>query len=146
MTRVSVYSAALVAFLLSAAMVVASIAMPNWIDYAVTTAKGDTIRKTIGLHRSCSTLDGGRCSPGWPFVGGLIAAFSAVQLIVISVVAYLFDNDDQFIIPGWQLGASWYLALFSAVLGTVTVVGLVLSAYLLAPEDGYEFLDEPMDA
>lgn len=119
-------------------MVVASIAMPNWIDYAVTTAKGDTIHKTIGLHKSCSTLDGGRCSPyptaalcqsgqryfctmwrttgwlasfsvvlglaglvafavtlgggkykresGWPFVGGLIATFSAVQLIVISVV------------------------------------------------------------
>ncbi|OAA72629.1 hypothetical protein LEL_08413 [Akanthomyces lecanii RCEF 1005] len=179
-------------------MVVASIAMPNWIDYAVTTAKGDTIHKSIGLHKSCSTLDGGRCSPyptaalcqsgqryfctmwrttgwlasfsvvlglaglvafavtlgggkykresGWPFVGGLIATFSAVQLIVISVVAYLFDHDDQFIIPGWQLGVSWYLALFSALLGMVTVVGLVLSAYLLPPEDGYEFLDEPMDA
>lgn len=60
--------------------------------------------------------------------------------------AYLFDHDDQFIIPGWQLGVSWYLTLFSALLGMVTVVGLVLSAYLLPPEDGYEFLDEPMDA
>lgn len=60
--------------------------------------------------------------------------------------AYLFDHDDQFIIPGWQLGASWYLALFSAVLSIVTVLGLVLSAYLLSPEDGYEFLDDPLDA
>ncbi|KAM3520569.1 hypothetical protein NHJ13051_006776 [Beauveria bassiana] len=182
----------------SAVMVVASIAMPNWIDYAVTTAKGDTIRKTIGLHRTCSTLDGYRCGPfptralcqseqryfctlwrstgwlasfsvvlglagfvafgatlgggkykresGWPFVAGLIAVFAAVQLVVISVVAYLFDHDDQFSIPGWHIGTSWYLALASALLGIVTVVGLVSSAYLLPSEDGYEFLDEPADA
>ncbi|KAJ3482048.1 hypothetical protein NLG97_g7672 [Lecanicillium saksenae] len=198
MTRVSVYSAALVAFVASAAMIVASIAMPNWIDYSVTTAKGDTIHKTIGLHKTCSTLDGYSCTPyptknlcqsdqryfctmwrttgwlasfsvvlglaglvsfgitlgggkykresGWPFVSGLIATFAAVQLVIVSVVAYLFDHDDQFIIPGWQLGVSWYLALFSAVLGIATVVGLVLSAYLLPPEDGYEFLDESTEA
>ncbi|TQV92873.1 hypothetical protein V2A60_003821 [Cordyceps javanica] len=179
-------------------MILASIAMPNWIDYAVTTAKGDTIRKTIGLHRSCSTLDGYRCAPyptaglcqserpyfctvwrttgwlasfsvvlalaglvsfgvalgggkyrresGWPFVAALVATFAGVQLIVVSIVAYLFDHDDQFVIPGWQLGASWYLSLSSALLGIATVVGLVLSTFLLPPEGGYEFLDEPMDA
>jgi hypothetical protein len=38
------------------------------------------------------------------------------------------------------------LALASALLGIVTVVGLVLSAYLLPSEDGYEFLDEPAEA
>ncbi|KAJ6780192.1 hypothetical protein PWT90_04452 [Aphanocladium album] len=198
MTRVSVYSAALVAFVASAAMIVASIAMPNWIDYSVTTANGDTIRKTIGLHKSCSNLDGHSCTPyptkslcqseqryfctmwrttgwlasfsvvlglaglvsfgvtlgggkykresGWPFVSGLIATFAAVQLVIISVVAYLFDHDDQFIIPGWHLGISWYLAMFSAVLGITTVGALVLSAYLLPPEDGYEFLHEPEEA
>ncbi|EGX95886.1 hypothetical protein CCM_00540 [Cordyceps militaris CM01] len=179
-------------------MIVASIAMPNWIDYAVTTSQGDTIRKTIGLHKSCSNLDGDRCTPyptaslcqserryfctlwrtagwlaslsvvlalaglvsfgitlgggkykrasGWPFVAGLVAAFAAVQLIVISAVAYLFDHDEQFVIPGWQLGVSWYLALSSALLGIATVVGLVLSAFVLPPEDGYEFLEEPMNA
>ncbi|OAA57719.1 hypothetical protein ISF_06960 [Cordyceps fumosorosea ARSEF 2679] len=199
MTRVSVYSAALVAFVAAAAMIVASIAMPNWIDYAVTTAKGDTVRKTIGLHRSCSNLDGPRCVPyptaalcqsaerryfctvwrttgwlasfsvvlglagllslavtlaggkyrresGWPLVSGLVATFAAVQLIVVSVVAYLFDHDEQFAIPGWQLGASWYLALSSALLCVTTVAGLVLSAYVLQPEDGYEFLEDPTNA
>lgn len=123
-------------------MILASIATPNWISYAVTTAKGDTILKTIGLHKSCSTLGGHyACGPyptpalcetgpryfcsmwrttgwlasfsvvlslaglvafavtlgggkykresGWPFVAGLISSFSAVQLVIISIVVSL---------------------------------------------------------
>lgn len=44
-------------------MIFASIALPHWVSYSVTTAKGDTLEKHIGLHRSCSTLDDPECRP-----------------------------------------------------------------------------------
>ncbi|TQS31550.1 hypothetical protein Golomagni_08165, partial [Golovinomyces magnicellulatus] len=39
----------------------ASIAMPSWIVYSVTTGKGEKIQKKIGLHKTCSTLDDPAC-------------------------------------------------------------------------------------
>ncbi|RDA87163.1 hypothetical protein CP532_4273 [Ophiocordyceps camponoti-leonardi (nom. inval.)] len=146
MTRVSVYASALAAFVAATAMLVASIATPNWISYSVTTAKGDQIGKNIGLHKSCSNLDfppqcheyptgemcenGSRyfCSlwrtvgfmaslatilclacltcflvvmrggkykreTGWPFVAGMLSVVAVVELVLISMVAYLFDHD-----------------------------------------------------
>lgn len=43
-------------------MVLASIAIPNWVSYSVTTAKGERIQRTIGLHKSCSTLNDPSCT------------------------------------------------------------------------------------
>lgn len=42
-------------------MIIASIVMPNWVTYSVTTVKGDKIQKQIGLHRTCSTLADPTC-------------------------------------------------------------------------------------
>lgn len=42
-------------------MLVASIWVPHWVTYSVTTTRGDTIEKHIGLHKSCSTLDDPYC-------------------------------------------------------------------------------------
>ena len=42
-------------------MIAASIFVPSWISYSVTTPKGDIIEKRIGLHRSCSSLDSPTC-------------------------------------------------------------------------------------
>lgn len=44
-------------------MIIASIALPNWVSYSVTTAKGEHIQKIIGLHKSCSTLNDPSCTP-----------------------------------------------------------------------------------
>ncbi|KFA67894.1 hypothetical protein S40285_04103 [Stachybotrys chlorohalonatus IBT 40285] len=198
MTRVYVYSSALAAFVAATAMLVASIWVPHWVTYSVTTTRGDTIEKHIGLHKSCSTLDDPYCrdfpSPdmcqhgeryfcsmwrtigfmasfatilclacivsfgvimgggkykretGWPFVGAMLTLVSAVEFVIISMVAYLYDNDDQFTIPGWNLDVSWYLSTVSASITLLAAGGLALSAYLLPPENDYDFLEDPFDA
>jgi hypothetical protein len=77
MTRVLVYSAALVAFVagklnvpdssgnssltilyLATAMTMASIFIPDWITWTVDNSDGGHFTKTIGLHRSCSSTSG----------------------------------------------------------------------------------------
>ncbi|RSL70784.1 hypothetical protein CEP54_001644 [Fusarium duplospermum] len=197
MTRVSIYTSALVAFAAATVMIVTSIWLPNWVSYSVTTASGETVEKHIGLHKSCSTLTEPQCidfppkelcqgeryfcslwrtvgfmasfatilclgglvtfivimsggkykrETGWPFVGSMMTLVAVVEFITISIVAYLYDNDDQFTIPGWNLDASFYLSTVSAIICLLGAAGLVLSAYLLPPEDGYDFLADPLDA
>ncbi|KHN94327.1 uncharacterized protein MAM_07856 [Metarhizium album ARSEF 1941] len=198
MTRVYVYSSALVAFVAATGMVVASIFIPNWVSYSVTTPKGDVVEKHIGLHRTCSNLDSPTCrefptadlcqagqryfcdmwktvgfmaslaaimclaslvcflvvmkggkykrETGWPLVSGMLTLVSVVELVIISIVAYLFDHDDQFAIPGWKLDVSWCISAASAAIALLTAAGLAVSAQLLPPEEGYDFLDDPVDA
>ncbi|PNP42919.1 hypothetical protein TGAM01_v201551 [Trichoderma gamsii] len=93
-------------------------------------------------------MNGGkyRRETGWPFVSALLTLVSAVEFIIISIVAYLYDHDDQFTVPGWNLDVSWYLGTVSAGISLVIAAGLAASAYLLPPEEGYEFLDDPLNA
>ncbi|KAH6690581.1 hypothetical protein F5X68DRAFT_259992 [Plectosphaerella plurivora] len=195
MTRISVYSAALVAAVAATVMTVASISVPHWISYSVTT-EHQTFSRHIGLHRSCSNLydppcrtfptedqcqgderyfcsmwrsigflasfsvilhlatlvsflvvmGGGRFKRevGWKVVSVLLLSVAAVEVVIISIVAYLFDNDEQFIVPGWNLDTSWGLCTASAVISVVCAAGLALSAFVLPPEDDYECLEDPM--
>ncbi|KAI9172447.1 hypothetical protein HJFPF1_01949 [Paramyrothecium foliicola] len=83
---------------------------------------------------------------GWPFVGAMLTLVSVVQFVIISIVAYLYDHDDQFTIPGWSLDSSWYMSTASATICLLSAVGLAVSAYLLPPEEGYDFLEDPLDA
>ncbi|KAH7326214.1 hypothetical protein B0I35DRAFT_405491 [Stachybotrys elegans] len=198
MTRVLAYSSALAAFAAATAMLIASIWMPHWVTYSVTTPAGETIEQHIGLHKSCSTLNDPHCRPfpseemcingeryfcsmwrsvgfmasfatilslagfvsfavimgggkykretGWPFVGAMLTLISAVEFVIISIVAYLYDHDEQFTIPGWNLDKSWYLSTVGASISLLAAAGLALSAYVLPPEDGYDFLEDPLDA
>lgn len=66
--------------------------------------------------------------------------------LTIVAQAYLYDHDDQFTVPGWNLDVSWYLGTVSAGISLVIAAGLATSAYLLPPEEGYEFLDDPLNA
>ncbi|KAM0481458.1 hypothetical protein ACHAPX_003566 [Trichoderma viride] len=93
-------------------------------------------------------MNGGRYrrETGWPFVSALLTLVSVVEFIIISIVAYLYDHDDQFTVPGWNLDVSWYLGTVSAGISLVIAAGLAASAYLLPPEEGYEFLDDPLNA
>ncbi|KAM0520147.1 hypothetical protein ACHAPE_003424 [Trichoderma viride] len=93
-------------------------------------------------------MNGGkyRRETGWPFVSALLTLVSVVEFIIISIVAYLYDHDDQFTVPGWNLDVSWYLGTVSAGISLVIAAGLAASAYLLPPEEGYEFLDDPLNA
>jgi hypothetical protein len=198
MTRVYVYSTALVAFVAATALLIAATWTPYWVTYSVTTGMGDKIEKHIGLHKSCYSLDDPHCrefpyrelcvegeryfcsmwrtvgfmasfatilslaclvsfavimgggkykrETGWPFVGAMLTLVSVVEFAIISIVAYLFDHDDQFTIPGWHLDSSWYLGTVSAAICLLSAIGLAVSAYLLPPEEGYEFLEDPLDA
>merc|ERR1712169_153379 len=170
MTRVSVYSGTLVAFVAATAMTIAAIATPHWVSYTVTTTAGDHLSKHIGLHKSCSTLDDPPCrnfpykslcqegeryfcsmwrsvgflvvmkggkykrETGWPFITSMLAIVSATEFVVFAIVAYLYDNDDQFTVPGWNLDVSWILSTVSASVCALAGAGLAASAYLLPPE------------
>ncbi len=115
-------------------MVIASIALPNWVSYSVTTAKGETIQKLIGLHKSCSTVDDPSCTPFptselcqgderyfcsmWKTVG-FLSSF-AVLLCLATLVTF-----------GVTLGGGKYRresgwALVSAMLTLVSVVEFVI--------------------
>lgn len=48
-------------------------------------------------------------------------------------------------VPGWNLDLSWILSTVSAALCFVAALGLAFSAYLLPPEEGYDFLEDPID-
>ncbi|KAK1250553.1 hypothetical protein MKX08_010556 [Trichoderma sp. CBMAI-0020] len=101
-----------------------------------------------GLIAFALVMGGGkyRRETGWPFVSALLTLVSVVEFIIISIVAYLYDHDDQFTVPGWNLDVSWYLGTVSAGISLVIAAGLAASAYLLPPEEGYEFLDDPLNA
>ncbi|QPG97271.1 hypothetical protein C2857_006063 [Epichloe festucae Fl1] len=87
-----------------------------------------------------------RRETGWTLVSGMLTMVSLVEFVVISAVAYLFDHDDQFTIPGWRLDVSWSISLASAIISLASAVGLTVSAYLVPPEEGYDYLEDPLDA
>ncbi|KAI5462635.1 hypothetical protein BGZ63DRAFT_384377 [Mariannaea sp. PMI_226] len=111
-------------------------------------ASFSTILCLAGLVSFAVIIGGGKYKreTGWPFVGALLTLVSIAEFATISIVAYLFENDDQFTIPGWNLDVSFYLGTTSAIISILTAAGIVLSAYLLPPEDGYDFLQEPLNA
>lgn len=49
-------------------------------------------------------------------------------------------------VPGWNLDASWIISTVSAAICFLIAVGLAASAYLLPPEEGYGFLEDPIDS
>ncbi|KAK2070027.1 hypothetical protein P8C59_004562 [Phyllachora maydis] len=84
-----------------------------------------------------------RRETGWRILGVLVAVVAALQFAATALVAYVFENDGQFTVPGWRLDSSWYLCTASGVVAAVCGLGLAVSAYTLPPEDGYEFLRDP---
>ena len=71
---------------------------------------------------------------------------AVAEFSVVGAVAYLYDNDDEFMVPGWYLDKSWYFGGIGATITTLTALGLVFSAVVLPPEDGYQLLKNSMAA
>lgn len=180
-------------------MVIASLEMPNWVSYSVTASTGITYWKSLGLQKSCSSIDfgsgsgyscqkfpteqlcqqdrrfcsmwrsvgflellavilhlvvivsflvvmaGGRAKRegGWKLLSGLLLAVSVFEFAGMAIVTYLFDHDDQFVVPGWYLDRSWYLNTVSAATAVLIGAGLAASAFLLPPEGGYQIVRDP---
>ncbi|KAG9241887.1 hypothetical protein BJ878DRAFT_427101 [Calycina marina] len=191
MTRKPVYAVAVVVFIAATAMTITSILLPSWISYRVFTP-GGSLTKTIGLHRSCYTVDGttkchsfpqdddchtsdryfcsiwrsvgfmmsftavvelvtlvaymviiggGRAKRegGWKILAFLLFLVGMLQCAAMSLVAYLYDNDDRFFI-GWELGNAWILCTISWSIAILSSVFLSLSAYVFPSEGGYELI------
>lgn len=47
--------------------------------------------------------------------------------------------------PGWKLDSSWIMCTVSASVSVLIAASLAASAWLLPPEDDYEYLDDPLD-
>ncbi|KAB5572604.1 hypothetical protein GE09DRAFT_1054667 [Coniochaeta sp. 2T2.1] len=101
-----------------------------------------TILELAALVGIVLVMSGGkrRREEGWGVVAGLLAAVAVVLLGGMGVVAYLFDNHSRFAVPGWRLDTSWILCTVSGTVVVLCAVGVAVSAYVLPPEDGYEFL------
>ncbi|KAH9892234.1 hypothetical protein F4778DRAFT_311128 [Xylariomycetidae sp. FL2044] len=83
---------------------------------------------------------------GWKLIGGFLMADAVVEFASMGLVAYLFDHDSQFDVPGWELDWSFVLCAVSASVSVVMAAGLAASAWLLPPEDDYEYLEDPLDS
>jgi len=86
-------------------------------------------------------ISGGRQTReyGWKIVCSLLAVIVLVECASMSMVAYVFDNDQRFF-PGWQLDTSWILCTVSWSLALFTGVGIGAAAYALPEEGGYELI------
>ncbi|KKY39972.1 putative pre-mrna splicing factor [Diaporthe ampelina] len=83
---------------------------------------------------------------GWKVLCGLLSVVSVVQFAAMGLISFLYDNDEYFAVPGWRLDTSWILCTVSAGVAAILVGALSSCAYFLPPEDdGYNFLDDPID-
>ncbi|RYP77461.1 hypothetical protein DL769_003415 [Monosporascus sp. CRB-8-3] len=82
---------------------------------------------------------------GWKLIGAFLLADAAIEFAGMGIVAYLFNNDEQFALPGWRLSSSWILCTVSAAVSVLIALGLWATAQFLPPEDDYEYLDDPED-
>ncbi|EFX01286.1 hypothetical protein CMQ_6228 [Grosmannia clavigera kw1407] len=93
-------------------------------------------------------MAGGRLKreSGWRVLGLLLAAAALLHVFAGATVAFLRDRDDRFLVPGWRLDISWIFCIASATIAFLCAAGLALSALVLPPEDGYEFLRDPVES
>ncbi|KAK0719748.1 hypothetical protein B0H67DRAFT_163099 [Lasiosphaeris hirsuta] len=80
---------------------------------------------------------------GWRILAFMLGVVAGLEFCAMALVSYLFDNDDFFLVPGYRLDTSWYLCMASAGIALFSAFGLAISAFVLPPEDGYEFLNDP---
>ncbi|KAK3946045.1 hypothetical protein QBC46DRAFT_277007 [Diplogelasinospora grovesii] len=102
-----------------------------------------TVAELVTVVGFLVIMSGGRVKReqgGWRILGGLMGVTAGIQFFALSIVAYVFDHDDLFNVPGFRLDSSWYLCMGSAVIGILCAIGLAISAFVLPPEGGYEFL------
>ncbi|KAJ5692947.1 hypothetical protein N7462_002370 [Penicillium macrosclerotiorum] len=78
---------------------------------------------------------------GWRILSLLIILSAVVQAAAMSVVAYLFDNEDRFFV-GWRLDQSWIFCTISWCFSLVCAGAVIVAAYALPSEGGYELIPD----
>lgn len=76
---------------------------------------------------------------GWRVLSLMCGFVGLVLLASISIVAYLFDNDDRFFV-GWRLDNSFTISAVSCGVALLCAVSIALSKALLPEEGGYELI------
>ncbi|RVD81591.1 uncharacterized protein DFL_009448 [Arthrobotrys flagrans] len=79
---------------------------------------------------------------GWGYLVGLLGSTVTCQLVAMSLVSYVYENDERFFV-GWRLDVCWVICVVSwgvvaVVAGLVGLVGWVLPEE--EREGGYERL------
>ncbi|CDM32122.1 hypothetical protein DTO013E5_3658 [Penicillium roqueforti] len=110
-----------VGFLMSFAVVLQSISL---VTYLVILSGGKQLREN-----------------GWSFLSLMVALSAIVQAAGMSIVAYLFDNEDRFFI-GWKLDQSWILCTVSWCLSVLCAGAVIVSGKVLPSEGGYELIPD----
>ncbi|PWY96520.1 hypothetical protein BO94DRAFT_580359 [Aspergillus sclerotioniger CBS 115572] len=78
---------------------------------------------------------------GWKILSLLIILSAVVQAASMSLVAYLFDNEERFFV-GWRLSESWIYCTVSWCLSLFCAGVLILAAHTLPSEGGYELIPD----
>ncbi|KAJ6115648.1 hypothetical protein N7523_006065 [Penicillium sp. IBT 18751x] len=78
---------------------------------------------------------------GWRLLSLLIVMSALLQAASMSIVAYLYDNEDRFFV-GWNLDESWVFCVVSWCLGIFCAGAIVVAAQILPSEGGYELIPD----
>lgn len=148
MTRVIVYSTALVAFLAATALTLSAIILPDWISWNVTTSTGSHLSKKIGLHRSCSSVESGcRDFPSgvddcngtdryfcsmWRSVGFVMSFTAILELVTIVTYGVILAGGKQKRQNGWKL-LVWLLL----IVGLAQLASTSIVAYLFDNDERF---------
>ncbi|KAK4457663.1 hypothetical protein QBC42DRAFT_278601 [Cladorrhinum samala] len=75
----------------------------------------------------------GGVQEGWKaiFPAGMVILAAGFEGFGVAVMAYIFDNDEMFLVPGYELGLSWYLALMSSAMLWLTASWMVIGSWIL---------------
>jgi len=147
MTRVIVYSAALMAFVGATAMTFASIFLPDWITWHVLSSDGGHFTKTIGLHRSCSSVNQ-RCQhfpqyedchgtdryfcSMWRTIGFLMSFAAVLELVTIVAYCTVLIGGKQKRETGWKV-----LSILLVLVASVQCASMAIVAYLFDNDDRF---------
>ncbi|KUJ15730.1 uncharacterized protein LY89DRAFT_618302 [Mollisia scopiformis] len=147
MTRVIVYSTALVAFMAATAMTFASIFVPDWITWSVETQDGGHFTKTVGLHRSCSSTnnqcqhfpqyedchgtDRYFCSM-WRSVGFMMSFAAVLELATLVAYVVVLAGGKQKRENGWKV-----LTFLLVLVGALQCASMAIVAYLFDNDDRF---------
>ncbi|CAG7963261.1 unnamed protein product [Penicillium salamii] len=78
---------------------------------------------------------------GWTVLSLMVGLSAIVQAAGMSIVAYLFDNEDRFFV-GWQLDQSWVFCTVSWCISLFCAGAVILAAKVLPSEGGYELIPD----
>lgn len=76
---------------------------------------------------------------GWRALSFMLMFIGVVQCAAMAIMVITFDKEDRFFV-GWKLDASWIYCTISWSVLVLSSAAIMLSAWILPAEDGYELI------